>query len=178
MNKAVSIFILSIFELIAATAWGAPEKAGEPQSGPVFKVMDMIFLYDEDWVLAHLNAITDPRADSDIAKQAKVLSIDVAWYLICLGEYSTGNSEVETAIHKAMDYAGESTVPYWVCFPEQHEKILAYYSAANTVTGSAFFFGFRDKRLVQQIARDAMRKIETRGSYVFKPYPGTHWATP
>lgn len=171
-------FLLAVCFLSTVLDGKEAEIRANPQE--IAQFLDLKFVYDESWVLDHLERVTGPPVEGgELTKQQQeIRMIELAWYIVCLGEYSQGNVKVERAIFNALKYADNTTVPYWVCTVEQHRNILAFYAGVNPDTGSAFFTAFVDRRLIYQMGRAAMASIEKRNGFKFTEYAGPHYATP
>jgi hypothetical protein len=151
-----------------------------PVHAQSFERMGMRYKYDEKWVLSNLQrcdaSLDKPPHDNPDQGSAHNNPddplIQTGWFIVTLGEFSTGSEKVEAALYSIMKKHGQLRVPFWVCSKRQRENILIYYSCVNPRSKSAFADPFIDDQLLFTMASNAIEDIQRRGKYKFKPYDG------
>jgi len=142
-----------------------------------FTQLGMTFKYSESWVISHIEETSARLKKAASAKarrwQENPELVDLGWYIVSLGEFSSGNPRVQEILHSLMDTMGAVTVPYWVASPEQRKNILIYYACIDPKTGSALFDALVYDQQIFKLARQARENISRRTGYQFEPYTGS-----
>ncbi len=138
--------------------------------------------YDEEMVLGGLElAVTrlresaaaahlDLNAHPALSWEQHPAIVDIAWFVMALGEFSEGNEPVKAALFQLKNDLGFVRLPFWIGYDDRRLEIVKSYSF-GTGDGLVAARGIRGHLLFTFVLK-AQRKITERSGFKFEDYTG------